>query len=95
MASYFAATPTILSELHTWLEVNLGCPLIQRSLELELPLTDDALEKKLQPFIVPGKKRIHLFEWLLHTYDSSLLEAGGDALIEEEDAVRQIVIALK
>ena len=52
---------------------------------------DEVLRKKIQPFIIPGGHRVNLFEWLIHTYDNTLLESSK----VKEDRVESIVIALK
>ena len=91
-----------LRQLHTWLEDTLGCPLLARSTksealcdleveEVDIFEGDEGLRKKIQPFIIPGTHRVNLFEWLIHTYDNTLLESSK----VEEDRVESIVIALK
>jgi len=52
---------------------------------------DEELRNKIQCFIIPGPHRVNIFEWLIHTYDHSLLESSKI----EEDRVESIVIALK
>ena len=100
MSSYITAQT--LKQLHTWLEDTLGCPLLARSIKSEAPCDleleeedifegDEILRKKMQPFIIPGSHRVNLFEWLIHTYDNTLLESTN----VEEDRVESIVIALK
>ena len=94
-------TAETLKQLHTWLEDTLGCPLLARStksetlcdLEVEEDIFegDEVLRKKTQPFIIPGSHRVNLFEWLIHTYDNTLMESSK----VEEDRVESIVIALK
>lgn len=57
----------------------------------ELFDNDELLRKKMLPLIIPGNQRVNVFEWLIHTYDNTLLESSK----VDEDKIEAIVIALK
>ncbi|TNV80724.1 hypothetical protein FGO68_gene2375 [Halteria grandinella] len=84
----------------TWLEEILGCPLLERSLGLQkLSIDEDTSDyfesedqkTKMLPFLIPGRARTTLFEWLLLQFDQSIF----DGIKNAEGSEEKIVIALK
>ena len=89
-----------LTQLHSWLELDLGCPLMPRSTQKKSEANDEEVDEifqgnvdlkwKMQNFISHGKQRLNMFEWLLNRYDASIFDG-----LKDEDQVDKIVIALK
>ena len=95
----------MLTQTLTWLQDDLGCPLIKRSAEvgsIELEEDCDSLfdcddsRMKLQPLLIPGNDRLHVFEWLLTRFDPLIIDSVKHAdSIQEKMAValRELGIA--